>query len=86
MGSFQIRWRNPALGELKRIHKAAIPAIIRHVEALADDPFPPQSIKLKDRHNQRRLRVRDYRVLYEVDTESRTVWIAAVGHRGSVYR
>ena len=86
MASFQIRWRDSALGELNRLDRSVVPTIISHVEALADDPFPPQSLKLKGRENQRRLRVRDYRVLYEVDTQNHTIWIAAVGPRGSIYR
>jgi mRNA interferase RelE/StbE len=87
MDCFKIRWRNSAYADLEKIHPRAIAAIVKRVEALAEDPFPapPHSIRLKGRDNQRRLRVGEYRVLYEVDTENRIVWIAAVGPRGSIY-
>lgn len=86
MGSFQIRWRKSAQSDLKAIDRSSIPVIIGRIESLAEDPFPRQSKKLRARGNARRLRVGDYRVLYEVDVESKTIWIAAVGPRGSVYR
>lgn len=34
---------------------------------------------------QRRLRVRDYRVIYTVDNGELVVWVVHVGHRSTVY-
>jgi mRNA interferase RelE/StbE len=54
------------------------------MEALADDPYPRSSRKLSGR-DERRLKVGDYRVLYLVDGEDRTVTVTRVGHRQGVY-
>ncbi len=55
------------------------------LRALADDPRPAQSKRLKGSSNFR-LRVSDYRVIYAVDDEAQVVTILAVGHRRDVYR
>ena len=57
------------------------------IEALADDPRPPGTRSLKgDMEGLRRLRVGDYRAIYHVNDDERTIAILRVGHRGSVYR
>jgi len=54
--------------------------------ALGTDPNPPGRKKMQGRRNEWRVRVGDYRVVYEVDDDARTVTITAVGHRRDVYR
>jgi len=54
--------------------------------ALEDAPRPRASKKLTGRGRERRLRVGEYRVLYEVDDENRVVRIFRVRHRGRAYR
>ena len=36
-------------------------------------------------HGQRRLRVGDYRVIYQVDNKHRIVTVTAIGHRKNIY-
>jgi len=52
---------------------------------LATDPRPSGSRKLGGRPG-RRIRVGDYRIIYEVDDPARAVTILHVGHRRDVYR
>ena len=52
---------------------------------LADNPCPPGCQKLSAR-DAWRIRVGDYRVIYEIDDAGRTVLIVHVGHRRDVYR
>ena len=60
--------------------------VARRIEALADDPRPPGSRRLKGPLGHlRRLRVGDYRVGYEVDDRAAQVIIRAVGHRRDFY-
>ena len=64
------------------------PLLKRTTEKLAllkSDPFLRQSRKLKG-HTGYRLRIGDYRVLYEVDQKARKVMIYAIGHRREVYQ
>ena len=55
------------------------------IAGLADNPRPPGAKKLTDREGYR-ARVGDYRILYLVDDEARTVVIYRVMGRGDVYR
>ena len=55
------------------------------LQSLANDPRPRSSRKLRGREGVR-LRVGDYRVIYEVDDGRRTITILQIGHRRDVYR
>ena len=55
------------------------------LRALANDPRPQDSRKLRGREGLR-LRVGDYRVIYEVDDDRQMVTVFQVGHRRDVYR
>jgi mRNA interferase RelE/StbE len=52
---------------------------------LEDEPFPAGTIALQGRRGYR-VRIGNYRVLYEVDESSKTVTVTAIGHRRDVYR
>jgi mRNA-degrading endonuclease RelE of RelBE toxin-antitoxin system len=81
--------------ELKTIaragHKDVVRRILSSLRLLERDPFrarPGLDIK-QLAHTEGavfRLRVGDYRVLYEVDTTSNTVFVTTVFHRGRGYR
>jgi mRNA interferase RelE/StbE len=55
------------------------------LQALANDPRPRSSRRLRGREGLR-LRVGDYRVIYEIDDDRQIVTILQVGHRRDVYR
>jgi mRNA interferase RelE/StbE len=58
----------------------------RYLLALADDPRPSGAIPLKGQwRGLWRLRVGEYRVIYDIDDRQGTVTIAAIGPRESVY-
>jgi len=71
---------------------AAIPSrhdrerIDRRIAALAHDPRPPGSKKLKGSISRYRIRQGDYRILYSIEDAIRVVAIVHVGHRKDVYR
>jgi mRNA interferase RelE/StbE len=54
--------------------------------ALADDPRPHGSEKLKGSRDQYRLRVGTYRVIYEIRDDRLIVLVLRIGHRKDVYR
>ena len=81
MATYQIEWKTSALHELKAIDKQSIPRIVSAIGLLAENPFPPGVRKLRGSENTYRLRVGDYRVLYEVHPSSVRVLIVRVRHR-----
>jgi len=86
MATYRIEWKASALRELKQIDRQAVPRIIAAVEALADNPFPTGVRKLQGTEHTYRMRVSDYRVLYEVYRSSIRIQIIRVRHRKDVYR
>ena len=83
--SYTLRFERAAQKALqKKIHPRDAARIREALEALADDPYPHQSLKLRDREGYR-LRVGDYRVIYDVDESEKVVTILQVGHRQGVY-
>ena len=86
MDSCEIRWKGSAEKDLRGIDLKQIPRIIKAVESLADNPFPPQHRRLRGSERVCRLRVGDYRVIYQVDTGTETVTIYHVRHRKDAYR
>jgi len=55
------------------------------IRTLAQDPRPPGCLKLTGREGWR-IRVGDYRVIYEIDDKQQRVTVLHVGHRQDVYR
>lgn len=55
------------------------------IESLRENPRPLGCKKLADRRGWR-IRFGDYRILYRIDDESRTITITNVGHRREIYR
>lgn len=64
------------------IHKRIAAAI----DGLAENPRQPGAKKLAGAENLWRIRVGDYRILYEIHDRQLLVVIVAIGHRGDIYR
>lgn len=58
------------------------------IDNLINDPFAPNpnATKMKDLERGYRLRIGEYRMIYEVDPKTQTVIIWKIDHRGSVYK
>lgn len=56
------------------------------ISNLASDPVPIGASRLRGRTNAYRLRIGDYRVIYEVHVTEIVVYIVGVAHRRDVYR
>jgi mRNA interferase RelE/StbE len=73
--------------DLKRLPAALFRRVIVAVRALSAVPRPPGARKLHGSgRDDYRIRVGDYRVLYEIDDPHRIVRVMRVRHRREVYR
>jgi mRNA interferase RelE/StbE len=86
MASFDIDWKGSSEHDLRRIDRQYIPRILDVIESLAENPFPVQSKKLRGSEASHRIRVGDYRVIYQIDTKQKTITIYHVRHRKDVYK
>ncbi len=84
-GSYSLVIKKSAERELRTIPKPDLRRMTERLRGLAQDPRPTGSEKLSG-HNRYRVRQGDYRIVYAVDDETRTVQVVKVGHRREVYR
>jgi len=86
MASYRIEWRKSTRKDLRRIAPVEVAKIVRAVEDLASDPFPVGHKKLSGSERAFRIRVGDYRIVYEVFAGVLQVEVIRVGHRRDVYK
>ena len=86
MALFEIQWRSSTKKDLRKLPAKEVPRIVALVETLASEPFPHGTEKLSGAEHTYRIRVGDYRVIYEVWREVRIVLVQRVRHRSDVYR
>ncbi len=84
-GSYSLVIKKSAERELRTIPKPDLRRVTERMRGLAQDPRPTGSEKLSG-HDRYRVRQGDYRIVYAVDDETRTVQVVKVGHRREVYR
>ena len=86
MVSYEVRLTRSAEKELGDLPKSIVLVLWERIKALASEPKPKRSRKLKGAEKAYRLRIRDYRVVYTIDDEEKVVIVTAVRHRKQVYR
>ncbi|MDR9402402.1 MAG: type II toxin-antitoxin system RelE/ParE family toxin [Halothece sp. Uz-M2-17] len=86
MASYRIEWKQSAKKEIRKLDKTVIPKILEAVAALAQDPRPRSSKKLRGTDHTYRIRIGDYRIVYSVFPNVLTIEIVKVGHRKDIYR
>jgi mRNA interferase RelE/StbE len=77
--------KQSAQKELDALDDTVFKRIDRKILALADNPRPAGCKRLKGFKDQWRIRVGDWRVLYIIDAETKTVTVMHVAHRREVY-
>lgn len=86
MGRFRIQWRNSTRKDIRSLPRQEVARVVESITQLADEPLPHGSQKLSGAERTYRIRVGDYRVIYEVFSDSHIVEIQRVRHRKDVYR
>ena len=83
---YSIKFKKSVEKEIRKLPKEMVGRIIAAIEALEEEPRPKQSIKLRDTERTYRLRVGDYRVIYQIDDEQKEITVFHIRHRKDVYR
>ena len=84
--SFVVRFTTAAQREFDHLGSQLRDRMVKHLRQLESNPFPSGSEKLSNRAATYRIRVGDYRILYEIDVSTITIWIKRIAHRREVYR
>jgi mRNA interferase RelE/StbE len=83
---YRVLLERAAEKELSRLSSEIHDRVIAAIQALRRSPRPPGCRKLAGSKNDWRIRVGDYRVVYEIADDIRIVRINRVRHRREVYR
>ena len=83
--AYSILATRPARKGLAKLDPSVRGRVGRTIDELANEPPPTGSRQLVDRPAWR-VRIGDYRVIYEIDDTEQTITIVHVGHRKDVYR
>ena len=86
MELYKIEWKRSAAKELEKLPKDAIAGVLKAVEQLTVNPYPPGARKLVGSQHSHRLREGSYRIIYTISSSSLTIEIIRVGHRKDVYK
>jgi mRNA interferase RelE/StbE len=83
---YRVLLERAAEKDLSRLSSEIHDRVITAIQALATNPRPTSCRKLTGSKHDWRIRVGDYRVVYEIADEIRIVRINRVRHRREVYR
>ena len=83
--TYQLTILRRAQKELGALEGEAYVRVRDAIGGLAEDPRPSSCLKLAGREGWR-IRIGDYRVVYEIDDKGHVVTILHIGHRRGVYR
>ena len=86
MDCYKIVFKSKALKDLKKLETAFIKKIINNINSLKENPLPGGVKKLQSYHSLYRIRVGDYRVIYEIDKAGKIITVQYVRNRKDAYR
>ncbi len=84
---YKIRLFEEAQSSLARLDKVVAHRILRKLNRLAEnaETVEPKGLR-KNLSDFAKLRVGDYRIIYQVSHEEKTVFVRFIGHRREIYK
>ena len=82
--SFVIRWSQQAERFVAKLPNDIARRIVNKVNSIKESPF--HFLKHHEGADFYKLRVGDYRVLVDVDTAEKVVYVRVLGHRRNIYQ
>ena len=86
MANYRIEVSATAEKQIRKLHRTDQIRTLKAIQALARDPHPRGSRKLRGYEDVFRLRVGTYRILYSVDSHRLLILVLKIGHRRDIYR
>jgi mRNA interferase RelE/StbE len=83
---YAVEFATAARRQFRKLPRAVQAMIQPEIDALASEPRPHGVEKMSGEENAYRVRVDDYRIIYEIHDAVLIVVVVRVGHRREVYR
>jgi mRNA interferase RelE/StbE len=84
--NYSIEFSKRASKQFQALPQSVQERLVSQIEALAENPRPPKVKKLVGEENQYRIRVGDYRIVYQIQDQLLLILILKIGHRSEIYR
>lgn len=81
--TYSIIWSREAKKKLKNLDRSVARRIYDAVGQLAEDPY--RNVKKLVGSNLFRLRVGDYRIIFDIEEDKLRILVLNIGHRRSIY-
>lgn len=85
MREYVILLSSTARKQLDKLDDKTGDKLLLQIEKLSKNPRPPGCKKLKGYSNSWRIRVGDYRIIYEVEDKILRILVIGIGHRKDIY-
>ena len=83
---YRIEFKRSAAKALKKIPRSDRRKIRDRIDSLAEDLPDPVTTKMKGDNPFHKVRVGDYRIVYEIQESLLVILVLKIGHRKDVYR
>ena len=83
---YKIEFKRSAAKALKKIPKFDRRRIRDKIDSLAENPPNPDTTKMKGDNPFHKVRVGDYRIVYEIREGTLVILVLKIGHRKDVYK
>ena len=83
---YRIKFQRSAAKALKKIPKPNRKRIGKKIDSLAENLPSQDTTKMKGNNPFHKVRVGDYRIIYEIQDDVLVILIVKVGHRKDIYR
>jgi mRNA interferase RelE/StbE len=84
--TYTIEWARRTQKQLEKLERTVQKRVVLAVLRLAEDPRPHGARCLVGRPGEYRVRVGDYRVVYEIQDDRLVILVVTAAHRREVYR
>ncbi len=83
---FALSVERSAAKDLKKLPSIYFPKIVSKIKELSNEPYPKGCKKLINNENFWRIRIGNYRIIYEVIESDNLIKIYKIKHRKDVYK
>ncbi|MGB9498320.1 MAG: type II toxin-antitoxin system RelE family toxin [Dissulfuribacterales bacterium] len=84
--SYRVKVKKSAAKVIKNIPKADRKRIVNKIDSLTKNLPNPDTTKMKGNNPFHKVRIGNYRIVYEIQDEVIVILIVKIGHRKDIYR
>ena len=83
---YSVEFRPAVLKRLKRLPRKDLRRIKKRIDDLSENLPNPATTKMKGSNSFHKIRMGDYRIIYEIHEDRLVILVVKIGHRKDVYK